>query len=145
MTIQLNSYINFNGQAREAMEFYKSVFGGTIEADTFASFNEKSGGAIPVDDANKDKVMHATLTGSNGLVIMASDTPSSMSYESGQQHISLALTGDDETALRGYWDKLAEGGNVTMPFAKAPWGDTFGMRTDRYGVDWMVDVSSAQK
>lgn len=141
MAHSLNPYINFNGNAREAMEFYKSIFGGTLEADTFKSFNEQSGGAMPVAPEDNDKIMHATLKGDNGIVIMASDTPSGMPYEPGQQRISMALTGDDETALRGYWDRLADGGNITMPLEKAEWGDIFGMVTDKYGIDWMIDIN----
>ncbi len=83
MGLSLNSYISFGGNAREAMEFYKSVFGGTLEADTFKSFNEQSGGAMPVAPEDEDKIMHDTLKGSNGIVIMASDTPSSMPYNPG--------------------------------------------------------------
>lgn len=145
MSLSLNSYISFNGNAREALEFYQSIFGGTFEADTYSSFNEQSGSAMPVAPEDEDKIMHATLKGDNGIVIMASDTPSSMPYDAGKQIISMALTGDDEQTLQGYWEKLSEGGKVTMPLEKAEWGDTFGMLSDRYGIDWMVDISTTGK
>jgi PhnB protein len=139
MAVTLNSYLSFNGNAREAAEFYKSVFGGEVHLDTFEKFSE----SMPVADEDKNRVMHAYLKGDNGIELMLADTRSDMGYEAGSQ-ISLSLSGDDETLLRSYWDKLSEGGNVTMPFAKAPWGDTFGMLTDKFGIDWMIDVTSGQ-
>lgn len=140
MTAKLNSYISFNGNAREAIEFYKSIFGGEVFMDTFGSFADK----MPLnDEADKDKVMHAYLKGNNGIELMMSDTPTGMEFHKGAQ-ISLTLNGDDETLLRDYWDKLGEGGVVTMPLDKAPWGDTFGMVTDKFGINWMVDIGPVQ-
>ncbi|HJQ08409.1 MAG TPA: VOC family protein [Candidatus Saccharimonadales bacterium] len=139
MAIKLNSYISFNGNAREAVEFYQSVFGGEVYMDTFGSFADK----MPVTDADKNKVMHAYLKGDNGVELMASDTPSGMEFQSGAQ-ISLTVNGDDEATLRDYWNKLAEGGNITMPLDKAPWGDTFGMLTDKFGINWMIDIGPVQ-
>ena len=139
MTVKLNAYISFNGNAHEAMEFYKSVFGGEVFMDTFGSFADK----MPIDDADKDKVMHAYLKGDKGIELMASDTPSSMQFQAGAQ-TSLTLNGDDEASLREYWDKLSEGGQVTAPLEAAPWGDTFGMLTDKFGINWMIDIGPVQ-
>jgi len=139
MTAKLNSYINFNGNAKEAAEFYKTVFGGEVFMDTFGKYSD----SMPVDEADKDKVMHAFLKGENGIELMMSDAPTGMSHDSGSQ-ITLALNGDDETTLRGYWDKLAEGGAVTVPMDKSPWGDMFGMVTDKFGINWMVDIGPVQ-
>lgn len=139
MTVKLNSYISFNGNAKEAIEFYKSIFGGQVLMDTFDSYASE----MPMSDADKGKIMHAYLKGDNGIEIMASDTPSSMPFQSGGQ-ISLTLNGDDEEKLRGYWDKLGEGGQVTMPLDKAPWGDTFGMLVDKFGINWMIDIGPVQ-
>lgn len=139
MTAKLTSYINFNGNTKEAIEFYKSIFGGEVQMDTFDSYAEQ----MPMSDADKGKIMHAHLKGDNGIELMASDTPSSMPFQSGAQ-ITLSLYGDDETTLRGYWDKLSEGGQITMPLEKAPWGDTFGMLTDKFGINWMVDIGPMQ-
>lgn len=140
MTVKLNSYISFNGNAREAMDFYKSVFGGEVHSDTFASFASDE---MPVAEADNDKLMHAFLKGDNGIEIMASDTPSTMEFQSGAQ-ISLTVNGDDEALLRGYWDKLIEGGTVTVPLEKSPWGDIFGMLTDKFGINWMVDIGPVE-
>ncbi|HXF02605.1 MAG TPA: VOC family protein, partial [Arthrobacter sp.] len=68
------------------------------------------------------------------------DTPNSMDYTPGSSH-SLSLSGDNEAELRGYWDKLIDGANVTEPLQQAPWGDTFGMCTDKFGVQWMVNIA----
>lgn len=139
MTVKLNSYISFQGNAKEAMEFYKGIFGGELFMDTMDSYADK----MPVSEEDKGKIMHAYLKGENGIELMGSDTPAGMQYESGAR-ISLTLNGDDEAAIRAYWDKLAEGGTITLPLDKAPWGDTFGLITDKYGVNWMIDIGPVQ-
>ena len=73
---------------------------------------------------------------------MGADTPSSMEYDPGAR-ISMSLSGEDEAELRGYWDKLREGGAEVMPLEKAPWGDTFGMLRDKYGIDWLVNITAS--
>lgn len=141
MTAKLNSYIHFNGNTQEAMEFYQTVFGGKVYADTFEKF---ASDVMPVAEEDKDKIMHAFLKGDNGIELMGSDTPSHMEFQPGAQ-ISLTVNGDDETLLRDYWDKLSEGGTVTVPLAKSPWGDTFGMVTDKFGINWMVNIGPASQ
>ena len=137
MATQLNPYLNFRDQAREAMEFYQSVFGGELTTSTFAELQATD------DPAEADKLMHAQLQTSAGLTLMAADTPNSMELNPGNNH-HLSLSGDDEAALRGYWEKLSEGGQTIMPLEPAPWGDTFGMCVDRFGVSWMVDIVGSQ-
>jgi PhnB protein len=134
MTANLNPYLSFRDQARTAMEFYQGVFGGTLDLNTFEAFHASD------DPAEKDKIMHSVLTGDNGIVFMAADTPNSMEYKPGN-NMSMSLSGDDEPTLRGYFDKLSDGGSEVMPMNKAPWGDTFGMCVDRFGVQWMVNVA----
>ena len=136
MTARLNPYIGFQGQAKEAMEFYRSVLGGDLTLNTYG----ESGMAD--DPAQADKIMHAQLDAGPDLLLMASDAPPGMPVDSGSR-ISVSLSGDDEQTLRRYWDGLVEGGSVTMPLEKAPWGDSFGMCTDRYGINWMVNISGA--
>ncbi len=80
------------------------------------------------------------LTADNGMILMASDTAPGMSYNPGD-NISISLSGDDEPELTGFWDKLSAGGKVTMPLAKAPWGDMFGMLTDKFGINWLVNIA----
>jgi PhnB protein len=131
---QLNPYLSFRNTAREAMDFYQSVFGGELTRSTFAEFHASD------DPAEQDKIMHSMLTTGGGQVLMASDTPNSMDYTPGNNY-SISLSGDDDAELRGYWEKLSGGGTVAMPLAQAPWGDTFGMCTDRFGVSWLVNIA----
>ena len=131
MASRLNPYISFKDDARAAMEFYRSVFGGELVVSTFGEFGDNGPSA--------DNVMHAQLETPSGYTIMASDTPEQMPYQPGT-NISVSLSGDDED-LRSYFEKLSQGGAVTMPLEKQMWGDEFGMCVDRFGVAWMVNVS----
>jgi PhnB protein len=136
MATLLNPYISFRDSAKSAMEFYQSVFGGELTVSTFAEMQASD------DPAEQDKVMHAMLTTDSGFNLMASDTPNSMDYTPGTNY-SISLSGDDEAALRGYWDNLSDSGTVTLPLEKAPWGDSFGMCIDRFGVSWMVNIAGS--
>jgi PhnB protein len=136
MPTRLNPYLGFRDNARDAMEFYKSVFGGTLEMSTFAELQGSE------DPAERDKIMHAMLTTDGGLVLMGADTPNGMSYTPGD-NFSVSLSGEDDTELSGYWDKLAGSGTVLQPLEQAPWGDSFGMCTDRFGVTWLVNIAGA--
>ena len=138
MATLLNPYLGFRDTAKEAMEFYQSVFGGELTTSTFAEFQASE------DPAERDKIMHSMLTTDSGLVLMAADTPNSMDYTPGNNH-SISLSGEDEAELRGYWDRLSAGGNVTMPLERAPWGDTFGMCVDKFGISWLVNIAGAQQ
>jgi PhnB protein len=133
MASVLNPYLSFSNNARQAMEFYKSVFGGELNVSNFGE------GGMPHDPSEASKVMHAQLRSSAGFVLMGSDTPASMGAPRGNGQIS--LSGNDEKELTAYWNKLSEGGQVMMPLAMAPWGDSFGMLTDKFGVPWMVNIS----
>ncbi|HEX6478612.1 MAG TPA: VOC family protein [Ktedonobacteraceae bacterium] len=134
MQTTLNPYLSFRDNAREAMEFYKTVFGGKLEMQTFKDLHASQ------DPGEDNKIMHSVLTADNGIVFMASDTPNSMEYRTGT-NMSMSLSGDNETELRGYYEKLSAGGTIGMPLEKAPWGDTFGMFTDKFGVSWLVNIS----
>ena len=138
MTIRLNPYLSFRDNARAAMEFYRSVFGGELTTSTFADFQASD------DPAEQDKIMHSMLEGDNGLVLMAADTPNSMEYALGN-NISVSLSGDDDATLRGYWDKLSAEGTTTMPLNQAPWGDSFGMCVDKFGVAWLVNIAGPRQ
>ena len=118
------------------MTFYQSVLGGELTMSTFGEMPEAVGSE---DAAEPDKIMHAVLTTEGGLTLMAADTPSSMEYTPGGS-CSLSLSGEDDGELRGYWAKLSDGGVVNLPLERAPWGDSFGMCVDRFGVSWMVNI-----
>ncbi|MFC9918200.1 VOC family protein [Agromyces binzhouensis] len=137
MSVTLNPYLSFRDEAREAMEFYRSVLGGELELSTFAEFGQGD------EAAEADKIMHGRLT-SDRLTLMGADTPNEMPYAAGTNFaVSLSGGPDDEATLRGYWEGLAEGGTVVLPLEQSPWGDAFGMLTDRFGVQWMVNIGQA--
>jgi PhnB protein len=135
MASRLNPYLNFNGNARHAMEFYASVFGGHLTLSTFADFGAK-------DSPDADRIMHGMLETEAGYTIMGADVTSDMPYH-GPAGFSVSLSGDDAGALRGYFEKLSAGGTTTMPMEKQFWGDEFGMCTDQFGVPWLVDIAVA--
>jgi PhnB protein len=137
MAINLNPYLSFRDNAREAMEFYQTVFGGKLDVNTFKEYNASE------DPSEDNKVMHSQLEGDNGIVFMAADTPKSMEYRPGT-NMAMSLSGDDDAQLSGYYERLSDGGRVNMPLEVAPWGDKFGMVTDKYGIDWMVNISGSQ-
>ena len=136
MPSRLNPYINFDGNTREAMEFYRDVFGGALVINTFGEYGAD-------DPSIADNTMHAQLETDRGFTLMASDLAPGMEYRPGT-NISVSLSGDDGDELRGYWDKLAEGGSVTMPLEQQMWGDEFGMLQDRFGIAWMVNIAKGE-
>jgi len=133
-TSRLNPYLSFKDNARQAMEFYKTVFGGELTLSTFGD------GGMAHTPADNPKIMHGQLVVSNGYWLMGSDTPAGMET---RPNGVVSLSGDDEASLKSSWDKLSAGGTVTMPLEKAPWGDSFGMLTDKFGVSWMVNIAGA--
>jgi PhnB protein len=135
MANRLNPYLHFGSRTREAMGFYQSVFGGELTVSSFAE------GGMPHDPSDADKVMHAQLDAPNGMTLMASDTPSDWPA-SPMSGVTISLSGDDGDELSRLWDGLAEGGTIDQPLVEAPWGDRFGMLTDRYGVEWMVNITA---
>jgi PhnB protein len=136
MATRLNPYLSFPGNAREAMEFYRDVFGGELTASTFG---ELGGPESP----EPDKIMHSQLETERGFTLMGSDTPPGQEHNPGTA-FAVSLSGDDAEDLRRYWDVLSEGGAVFVPFEKQMWGDEFGMCADRFGVQWMVNITQSQ-
>jgi PhnB protein len=137
MQTKLNPYLTFKDNAREAINFYKSVFGGKLTLSTFKDYN------LSKDPSEDNKVMHSQLDAENGITLMASDTSTSMEpgYRVGT-NISISLSGDNQAELKTYFEKLSAGGKITMPLEKAPWGDWFGMCDDKFGVSWLVNITA---
>jgi PhnB protein len=133
MQSKLNPYLSFKDNTREAMEFYRTVFGGKLQLNTFKELNASQ------DPSEDNLVMHSVLEADNGITFMASDTPNRMEYRSGT-NMSMSLSGDNEAELKAYFEKLSAGGMVAMPLEKAIWGDSFGMCTDKFGVPWLVNI-----
>jgi PhnB protein len=136
MASRLNPYLNFNGNARQALEFYQSVFGGNLNLMRFADMGGQ-------DSPDAEKIMHGQLETEVGYTIMAADTPAGMEYN-GMHGFGVSLSGDDDDLLRGYWESLSASGTVTMALQKQAWGDEFGMCTDQFGVPWLVDIAPPQ-
>ena len=134
MTISISPYLNFPGNTREAMTFYESIFGGDLTISTFAEFG--GGGGVMPDDGT----MHAQLV-HPGFTLMASDAMPGADKTWGGTRVYLAFFGDDLQTLKGWFDKLAEGGNVGQALEKQVWGDVYGLVMDRYGLEWMFNVS----
>lgn len=134
MGTTLNPYLAFTGQARDAMTFYQSVFGGELQINTFADFGMNE------TDETGDHIMHAQLETPAGFTLMASDG----SYNpGGGDSFSVSLSGDQDAELRGYWDKLSEGAEIQQPLEAAPWGDHFGALKDKFGVNWLMNITGS--
>ena len=136
MASRLNPYLNFPGTARAAMTFYQEVFGGELVLTTFGQFSPEP---TPFDD----NIMHGQLETPSGYTLMASDGEPGGEVKPGN-NFSVSISGDDAEELRGLFARLAEGGNVTTVLEKQMWGDEFGALTDRFGIDWIFNISPAQ-
>lgn len=127
----ISPYLVFSGQCEEALNFYQSILGGKIELTRFGDMPMPGG----VTDGNK--IMHATLQNEE-LSFMASDAMGSDATTG--TNVQLSIAGTDDAKLSGFFAGLAEGGTIDYPLAVAPWGDKFGMLTDKYGFKWMVNI-----
>ena len=136
MASTLNPYLSFGGNAREAMEFYRDVFGGELTLNTFGESGAPAG-------EGADGIMHAQLTGDHGFTLMGADMPPSEEHRPGNS-MSVSLSGGDTAELHGWWGKLSQGGMVLVPLEKQMWGDEFGMCADRFGTPWMVNIVAPQ-
>lgn len=134
MSVELNPYLFFSGNCKEAMDFYQKAFGGNLAVQTMSDVPEES--RMPGADPNS--VMHAKLSG-GAATLYASDSPQASAKTA---KVELSLTGADEAEMRRIWDALKEGGTVRMELAKQFWGDTFGNLTDKFGVDWMMNIGT---
>ncbi|HEY8718119.1 VOC family protein [Pengzhenrongella sp.] len=134
MSSRLNPYLSFTDNARQALELYKEIFGGTLTINTFGEYGQP-------DSPDADKIMHGQLETPSGFTLMGADTPTGMDHKPGN-NITVSLSGDDSEELRGYWTKLTDGGTVAMPLEKQMWGDEFGMVVDKFGIPWMVNITA---
>ncbi|NSC25479.1 VOC family protein [Streptomyces albus subsp. chlorinus] len=130
MGSRLNPCFALNGNARQAIEFYRDIFGGKLEMGTYAEFGST--------DAHADKIMHARLDTPDGYTLMGWDVRDGMPFQSGN-NVAVFLGGD--TRLREYFEKLSVGGTVTLPLEKQSWGDEAGSLVDQFGITWMVNIT----
>ncbi|MGP5673594.1 VOC family protein [Brachybacterium alimentarium] len=138
MPAALHPYLNFDGNSREAFEFYGHALGAIPQ---FVTFGEP--GAVPADHPSADKVMHGSLEVTELIRLYVSDVIEGMSPDgfTPGTNVTLSLMGDDETLLRSAYERLSEGGSITMPLEKQMWGDVYGSFTDRFGIVWQVNIS----
>jgi PhnB protein len=132
MTSILNPYLHFDGNARDVLGFYHSLFGGELRVMTF--------GEMGAEGDLADQVMHGQITTPDGLTLMVSDGGPGEPVERGNAW-SLSLSGDDGAELRGWFEALADGGTVTVPLERQMWGDVYGQLVDRFGTPWMVNIA----
>lgn len=133
--MKLNPYLNFAGNAEEALNFYKDALGG--EVVMLGRYGESP---MPGDADWKQKIMHARLQFGEDNLMMISDTMKGHSVST-NGNIQLSIGLDDEEKTKMIFDKLSAGGKVTMPLAKQFWGDLFGMLQDKFGVSWMLNCT----
>ena len=136
MAMKLNPYLSFEGQAREAMDFYRDVFGGELVSNTFGEYGA-------ADQPFADQIMHSQLDTDEGFTLMGADTPPGQEHRVGN-NVAVSLSGDDADRLRGFWQRLSDGGVVTVPLELQMWGDEFGMCQDRFGIAWMVNIGQPE-
>ena len=127
-------YLSFRDNARQAMEFYQQVFGGELTLSTFGEFGM-------ADTPAADLIMHGQLETPSGFTLMGADTPTGEDYRAGNS-ITVCLSGDEAEQLRGYFTRLAEGGDLSVPLEKQMWGDEYGALVDRFGIPWMANIST---
>jgi len=134
----INIYLTFNGNCEEAFNFYASIFGSEPPMfNRFNAFHSEDG----LDNAEGEKIMHVALPIGNGTVLMGSDTVAAMGSAVFGSNFSLSLQVDSQAEANRFYNGLAAGGAATMPMAHAPWGDYFGMLTDQFGIQWMINYA----
>ncbi|MEU6744720.1 VOC family protein [Spirillospora sp. NPDC046719] len=136
MAVDTVTHLNFRGDAREALSFYRTVFGGDMAVITY-----KDAGNVQ-DPAEADQVMWGQVAAGNGFRVMAYDVPSSLPWNRGENAFFVSVRGETAEEITGYWEKLSEGASVRQPLGPAQWAPLYGMLEDRFGVIWVLDVAS---
>ncbi|KKB08215.1 VOC family protein [Devosia chinhatensis] len=137
MTIQTTTHLNFRGNAREALGFYQSVFGGELIIATHAQAYP----SFPEEEA--DLVAFGQVESANGFRIMAYDVPAARAYDAGIAPVFVSIRGTDTQELTAIWSALAEGATIIQPLAPSGWAPLFGMLTDRFGITFVLDIAAA--
>lgn len=139
MTVSVTNHLNFRGDARAALEFYQSVFGGDITIVTY-----KDAQAVQ-DPSEADQVMWGQVVAKNGFRVMAYDVPSRMPWDHGKNAFFVSLRGDSADELAALWEKLSAGATIVRPLGPSGWAPLYGMLEDRAGVTWVLDVATEYK
>jgi PhnB protein len=136
MSIKTTTHLNFRGDARAALEFYQSVFGGDLATVTY-----KDAGAVQ-EESEADQVMWGQVLAEDGFHVMAYDVPSRMAYDEGENSVFVSVRGETAAEITGYWEKLSDEAIIVIPMGPAGWAPAYGMLKDRFGVVWVLDVVS---
>ena len=136
-TVSAVVHLNFSGRAREALDFYQSVFGGQVNAITYKDFNQVT------DEAEADQLMWGQVAADSGFRVMAYDVPSHTPWNPGENAFLVAVEVSTPDEVRAYWDKLSASATVTAALQSAQWTPLFGMLKDRFGVHWTLSVAAA--
>ncbi len=137
MSIRTTTHLNFRGQARDALTFYQSVFGGELMIATHAQAYP----SFPPEEA--DLVAFGQVESAEGFRIMAYDVPAARPYDTGIAPLFVSVRGTDTDELTQFWNRLAEGATIIQPLAPSGWAPLFGMLTDRFGITWVMDIAAA--
>ncbi len=137
----INPWINFNGNAEEALTFYKSVFGG--EFTKIIRFKDLAGPEFPVSDADVDKIMLIALPIGKSSVLMANDVPAFLGKVNENENRSkISVSAESKEEADAIFNGLSVGGKAEMPMDNSPWGTYFGMFRDKYGIEWTVEFTA---
>ncbi|UED85806.1 VOC family protein [Streptomyces profundus] len=136
MTVDVTPHLNFRGNARAALEFYRTVFGGELTIASYADLGNP-------DPATADHVTFGQLTAANGFRVMAYDVYPHLPWDQGRDPFFVSVRGTDPAELQDYWDRLAVGADIKQPIGPAPWATLYGQLTDRFGITWVLDTPTS--
>ncbi len=136
MSVNTVTHLNFRGDARPALEFYQSVFGGDTAIITYKDANNVQ------ESSEANHVMWGQVSTDKGFQVMAYDVPSRLPWDRGENAFFVSVRGDTSDEIAAYWEKLSQGASIIQPLAPAQWSPLCGMLKDRFGVTWVVDVAS---
>jgi PhnB protein len=135
MSITTTTHLNFRGDARKALEFYQSVFGGQIALASYSDAHSVS------DPAEADQIMWGQVQADNGFHVMAYDVPGNQSHNAGDKPVFVSIRGKDTEEITTYWKGLSEGATVIQDLGPAGWAPLYGMLKDQFGVTWVLDIA----
>jgi PhnB protein len=136
MTVAATPHLNLRGNAREALEFYRSAFGGEVALITYADMGNP-------EPATADRIVWGQVTSADGFRIMAYDVYPHLPWDQGQDPFFVSVRGTDAAQLQGYWDRLSEGATIRQPLQPSAWAPLYGQLTDRFGITWVMDIAPA--
>jgi len=136
VTVAVTNHLNFRGDARAALAFYQSVFGGELMIMSYADMGNVQ------DPSEANQVVWGQVAADSGFRVMAYDVPSRLPWNPGENPFFVSLRGDTTEEITAYWEKLAVGATILQPLAPAQWAPLYGMLKDRFGITWVADVVS---